>query len=67
MLSKKLFGDVLLPPKKSDTLCSTLCSEIVGDKMKTGKGHRIPVSDTAVTLLKDLPRFKDNNGETTDY
>ncbi|SCM50899.1 hypothetical protein BN1044_00348 [Hafnia alvei] len=29
--------------------------------MKAGKEHRIPLSDTAVTLLKDLQCFKDNN------
>ncbi|WP_033576535.1 tyrosine-type recombinase/integrase [Dickeya chrysanthemi] len=34
---------------------------IPGTRMKAGKEHRVPLSDTAVALLKDLPRFKDNN------
>lgn len=34
---------------------------IPGTRMKMGKEHRIPLSDRAVTLLKALPRMKDNS------
>ncbi|WOZ79101.1 tyrosine-type recombinase/integrase [Kosakonia sacchari] len=34
---------------------------IPGTRMKAGKEHRVPLSDAAVALLKDLPRFADNN------
>ncbi len=34
---------------------------IPGTRMKAGKEHRVPLSDAAVALLKDLPRFTDNN------
>lgn len=29
--------------------------------MKAGREHRVPLSDAAVTQLKALPRFKNNN------
>lgn len=34
---------------------------IPGSRMKAGKEHRVPLSDAAIALLKDLPRFTDNN------
>ncbi|MDT7486029.1 tyrosine-type recombinase/integrase [Citrobacter koseri] len=34
---------------------------IPASRMKASKEHRVPLSDTAVALLKSLPRFKDNN------
>lgn len=34
---------------------------IPAERMKAGKEHRVPLSDTAVELLKALPRFADNN------
>ena len=33
---------------------------IPASRMKAGKEHRVPLSDAAIALLKDLPRFKDN-------
>ncbi|KAA9001613.1 site-specific integrase [Affinibrenneria salicis] len=33
---------------------------IPAGRMKAGKEHRVPLSDTAVALLKALPRFADN-------
>lgn len=34
---------------------------IPAERMKAAKEHRVPLSDTAVELLKALPRFTDNN------
>lgn len=34
---------------------------ISADRMKAGKEHRIPLSDDAVQLLRNLPRFEDCN------
>lgn len=31
---------------------------IPGDRMKSGKEHRVPLSEDAIYLLKDLPRFE---------
>lgn len=31
---------------------------IPGERMKSGRPHRVPLSDEAVTLLKSLPRFE---------
>jgi integrase len=33
---------------------------IPGERMKTGKSHRVPLSEQAVSLLKALPRFEDS-------
>lgn len=34
---------------------------IPASRMKAAKEHRVPLSDAAIALLKELPRFKDNN------
>ncbi|EAQ6245722.1 integrase arm-type DNA-binding domain-containing protein [Salmonella enterica] len=34
---------------------------IPASRMKASKEHRVPLPDAAISLLKDLPRFKDNN------
>lgn len=34
---------------------------IPGSRMKASKEHRVPLSDAAIALLKDLPRFTGNN------
>lgn len=34
---------------------------IPAERMKAAKEHRVPLSDTAVEILKVLPRFTDNN------
>jgi integrase len=33
---------------------------IPADRMKAGKEHRVPLSDAALQVLNNLPRFKDN-------
>lgn len=33
---------------------------VPGDRIKAGKTHRVPLSDPAVTLLADLPRFAES-------
>ncbi len=34
---------------------------IPGSRMKAGKEHRVPLSDAAIKILRELPRFADNN------
>ena len=34
---------------------------VPGDRMKAGKEHRVPLSESAVKLLASLPRIADNN------
>lgn len=35
---------------------------IPGERMKSGRPHRVPLTDVVVTMLKNLPRFKDAEG-----
>lgn len=39
---------------------------IPGTRMKSGRPHRIPLSDEAVTLLEMLPTFVNDDGEQVD-
>ena len=39
---------------------------IPGTRMKSGRPHRIPLSDEAVTLLEMLPTFVNDDGEPVD-
>src|SRR5690606_31623924 len=34
---------------------------VPAERMKAGKEHRVPLSEAAVQLLRDLPRLKDND------
>ncbi|MCB1987107.1 MAG: integrase arm-type DNA-binding domain-containing protein, partial [Burkholderiaceae bacterium] len=39
---------------------------IPGDRMKSGRPHRIPLSSAVIALLAALPRFKDRQGNDID-
>ena len=39
---------------------------IPGERMKSGRGHRVPLSAAVLTLLEGLPRFKDAAGNDVD-
>jgi hypothetical protein len=39
---------------------------IPGDRMKSGRPHRVPLGAGALALLKELPRFKDADGNDVD-
>ena len=47
-----------------DLDAATWC--IPGTRMKSGRPHRIPLSDEAVTLLEMLPTFFNDDGEQVD-
>jgi integrase len=40
---------------------SAACWNIPGSKMKSGRPHRVPLSDSALGLLEALPRFEGTN------
>jgi integrase len=37
-----------------------------GSRMKSGRSHRVPLSDATIKLISSLPKYKDKNGNDVD-